>query len=1351
MHSSGEVLHKRYRIIRLLGKGGLSHVYEAVDLTFSRSCALKEFTVRESGEEEREKVREHFTREMKMLSMLSHPGLPQIIDSFSFEGKDIIALELIEGKTLEELAQERQEPFPEEQVLAWSITILDILDYLHRQNPPVIYRDLKPQNIMITSAGELRFIDFGIARLFNPVKEQDTVFMGTPGFASPEQFRRSQSDGRSDMYSLGALMHFLLTLKDPGLRPFDFEPLSLSNPTVSTHIEKVVQKALEIKPDNRFQSAEEMRKVLLGELSFDELSTKGFIIINPKEVQLLNLKPGKENAAEISVRSSRESRKIKARLTSEHPGLLIEPSSFEGEAATITVRPERRKFRRGRKTESSITLSTESSKISIPVTVHYEPTLLGKIPRGYFSILGFLFPVAMFVIFYEKIEMMINASPVDCLFFIIFYGVIMGGIAFLPTLRKKELKPAALAWNITLALLPFIFIYLHLYILPRHALSGYDEMKLRSGKNIRSICHKVLLWEPDRGALDRLCMEGDHTSLLFIIWAKSISNRRPQSYICDESDCCRSAISWITNQKVDDNSDEMWKWYWKNRNRSDTELWTEGFRAQGYSVSLKGGQESIDRLLTVLGQKRGIPLEWMIYNGCRLLEHFNRDEVNERVNRAFQSGTDDEKAGAMHYCSYLAFRLNQEAMRGDTAGFTELLRRSEGISIIDEYISGKVTDFCGYIQLDSVFAQKATLLHQAANRDIAAMLISHGHQVEAKDWQGDTPLHYAVRKENADMVKYLLDKGAAVDVRDKGGYTPLAMASSSEIVRLLIEHGANVNAKCSSGSTALFRALQDDTNYNQQENWLDNFPEALLSSLKKKKNLELIKLLLSKGANVNVNDRCNMGRTPLHITYSHEIFRRLIDLGADVNIRNTDGETPLHGAVSARNAKLLIEHGADVSARDRKGRTPLHNSPSAQIAQLLIAHGADVNARDNEGMTPLFQMSDDLIYAKRNENLRIAELLIANGADVNIKDLYGRTPLSCAQFKDYDGCSVLRPFISLLKKHGARENVFAFFDAIEKKNTGEMEKLLKEDLKLLNCRDIHNNTPLFAAAVVKNCRIVEFLLDRGAEQRTVRNRVSPLQVAVAKNDMATAELLISRSKSPANRSDYKDLLLIAITDGHCDMALLLLKSGADLKSGHSGSVTPLHLASAKGNREILEALVSRGADINGRDENGNTPLHNAAEAGIVDTAGFLIANGADINAKDKNVDTPYLKALYNNKSDMAEFLLSKGADPSVTGKRNLPLLHEAASNGYLQIAAFLLSKRASVDARDSSGWTPLHWATYKGHAAVVKLLLKHRADPNAANESGETPLLCALEKENKEIESLLRAAGAVNPSHGLKQ
>ena len=190
-----------------------------------------------------------------------------------------------------------------------------------------------------------------------------------------------------------------------------------------------------------------MKKVLLGEISFDELSTKGFIIINPKEVQFLNMKPGHEKAAEITVRSSRENQKIRARITSEHPGLLVEPSAIDEESAAISVRPEFRKFKRGEKTTASIILSTESSKITIPVTVQYEPTLLGRIPRAWYFLLGFIIPIVVLSFYIEKIHDLAKSYPIDFFFFILFYVIIIGCIAFLPHHKEKRDEAPCPGWK----------------------------------------------------------------------------------------------------------------------------------------------------------------------------------------------------------------------------------------------------------------------------------------------------------------------------------------------------------------------------------------------------------------------------------------------------------------------------------------------------------------------------------------------------------------------------------------------------------------------------------------------------------------------------------------------------------------------------------------------------------------------------------------------------------------------------------------------------------------------------------------------------------------------------------------
>lgn len=1059
-------------------------------------------------------------------------------------------------------------------------------------------------------------------------------------------------------------------------------------------MEKVVQKALEIKPEHRFQSAGEMRKVLLGEISFDELSTKGFIIINPKEVQFLNLKPGHEKAAEITVRSSRENYKIHGRVTSEHPGLLVEPSAIDEESAAISVRPEFKKFKRGEKTTASIILSTESSKITIPVTVHYEPTLLGRIPRAWYFLLGFIIPIVVLSFYIEKIVDLAKSCPVDLFFFILFYVIITGCIAFLPTIRKREMKPLALAGNILLILLPFVFVYLYCYRLPFQALRNTYTLTQRSGKNIRSICHRVLLWGLEAIALYHLAREGDHSSLPYIIWAMSITNIETNSginhdYIHGDDHDCSSAISWISNQKAGDTSKEMWEWYWRNRNKSDIELWTEGFRAQGYEVSLNEGRESIDTLLALLGQKRGLWRDWLLYNACRMLDHFKSDEVAERVNWAIKSGSDDEKAGVNLYCSYLYYRLVLLSLRRDNDRFNALIHRTERIPLMDEYISGKKLALSRTVQYPEIpLCQDRTLLHYAIHRDIADILIRRGVDVNAADLGGLTPLHCGAIEGNAEMARFLLEKGAIVDARDTSGNTPLHYARSVDIAKMLIDHGADINGKNRYGGTPLNCAILD-INIHLQELRNPAFCDAGLSSAKIK------------------------------------AIRKTID--------------------------FLLSKGADVKAGNNKGMTPLHVTESYEIAQLLIDHGADVNIRNNEEMTPLHEVASLIV----GDPLRVAQLLIANGADVNAKDAGERTPLSWALFcQHYYKAEYNSLIIELLKNKGGHENVYAFFNALEKKNTTRICELLKENPKLVNCCDPDENTPLAKAIEDNNCRMVEFLLDRGAKVKKVRGWETPLAVAVSNNSVATAKLLISREKCI---QEYGELLMISLELGYNNITSLLLQSGADVNFRNSAGQTPLHTAASRERCDAVPILISKGAKIDVPDKEGQTPLHKAADSGNLDAVKLLVSHGGDINTKDRIGRTPLYNAVTNDSCSTAGFLLAQGADLKIDFKDGKPhlytttlegdqqmtsLLHIAALNGNLQMTSLLLSKGASVDAVDSNGWTPLHHASFKGHRDIVKLLLDHRANPNASNSAGETPLLCALEENHQEAAALLRAAGA---------
>ena len=241
---------------------------------------------------------------------------------------------------------------------------------------------------------------------------------------------------------------------------------------------------------------------------------------------------------------------------------------------------------------------------------------------------------------------------------------------------------------------------------------------------------------------------------------------------------------------------------------------------------------------------------------------------------------------------------------------------------------------------------------------------------------------------------------------------------------------------------------------------------------------------------------------------------------------------------------FLLSKGADVKAGNNMGMTPLHVTESYEIAKILIDHGADVNARDLEGETPLHKAG----------SYRIAQLLIANGADVNAKDAGERTPLSWALFcQHYYGGEDDRLIIELLKDKGGHENVYAFFDALERKDTTRMCELLKENPKLVNCLGRGEYTPLTKAIEDNNCRMVEFLLDRGANVRTRRYPISSLAVAVSNNSVAVTKLLISKEKC---RHEYGELLMTSLERGYNNITSLLLQSGADVNFRNSAGETP---------------------------------------------------------------------------------------------------------------------------------------------------------------------------------------------------
>ncbi len=254
----------RYRIERQLGRGGMSTVYLACDnRNDGRKVAVKEMTDTFATPQERAEAEHDFAREADLLAALRHSAIPAIIDRFSERNKHLLVMEYITGQSLETMLLVHG-PYDEDQVRAWALALCPVLSYLHAQEPPVVFRDLKPANVMIEPDGRVRLIDFGIARLFKAQQKKDTVALGTSGYASPEHYT-GQTDARSDIYSLGATLHHLLTGRDPSKHPpFAFPPVRQLAPGISPEFAAVIDRAVQADPDKRFASIDEMQKAIEG-------------------------------------------------------------------------------------------------------------------------------------------------------------------------------------------------------------------------------------------------------------------------------------------------------------------------------------------------------------------------------------------------------------------------------------------------------------------------------------------------------------------------------------------------------------------------------------------------------------------------------------------------------------------------------------------------------------------------------------------------------------------------------------------------------------------------------------------------------------------------------------------------------------------------------------------------------------------------------------------------------------------------------------------------------------------------------------------------------------------------------
>jgi outer membrane protein assembly factor BamB/tRNA A-37 threonylcarbamoyl transferase component Bud32 len=277
----GTTLENRYLVTRVIGSGGMSWVYQARDMRFpsvARLVAVKEMLNSSKDQAIRQTAVQNFEREANLLATLNHPAIPRVYDYFTIGERSFLVMEFVTGKDLEVILTETDDFLPVPKVAHWGAELCNVIHWLHNHQPPVIFRDIKPSNIMSDEHENVRLVDFGIAKLFEP--EQKGTMIGTEGYSPPEQYR-GEAGPLSDVYALGATLHHLLSRRDPRIEPpfsWHDRPLTKINPAIPDALDQVIMKALAYETSQRFPDMKSFGAALAP---FEEQSRPGVVYIAP--------------------------------------------------------------------------------------------------------------------------------------------------------------------------------------------------------------------------------------------------------------------------------------------------------------------------------------------------------------------------------------------------------------------------------------------------------------------------------------------------------------------------------------------------------------------------------------------------------------------------------------------------------------------------------------------------------------------------------------------------------------------------------------------------------------------------------------------------------------------------------------------------------------------------------------------------------------------------------------------------------------------------------------------------------------------------------------------------------------
>ncbi|WP_353281769.1 ankyrin repeat domain-containing protein [Wolbachia endosymbiont (group B) of Horisme vitalbata] len=600
-----------------------------------------------------------------------------------------------------------------------------------------------------------------------------------------------------------------------------------------------------------------------------------------------------------------------------------------------------------------------------------------------------------------------------------------------------------------------------------------------------------------------------------------------------------------------------------------------------------------------------------------------------------------------------------------------------------------------YFKLNWIYDNNTTILYNAieANKlSIIEYLVEKGVNVNLKDKDYVSPLHFAVENGHLDIVDYFVGKGADVNSQDEDGMSPLHYAVDSDhsnIVEYLAEKRAKINLQNRSGMGPLHFAAKDG-------------------------RLNIVECLIRKGADVNLKDENDM--SPLHFAtvYGYlDVVEYLIIQGAIIEPRNKDGMSPLHSAALYGDSgivKCLVEKGADVNLQDKNGISPLHFAAKdgrLNIVECLVGKGADVNLQDKNYMSPLH-------FAVIYGHLDIVQYLIIQGVIIEPRNKDGMSPLHSAALYGDSG------IVKCLVEKGAD----------------------------VNLQDKNGISPLHFAVIYSHLDIIDYFVGKGAKVNLQdKNGISPLHFAAKNGRLNIVDYLVEKG-ADVNLQDKNGIspLHFAVIHGHLDSVEYLITQRAIIELRNKDGISPLHFAALYGYSGIVKYLVEKGADVNLQDKNGMNSLHFAVIHGHLDSVEYLITQRAIIELRNKDGISPlHFAALYGY-SGIVKYLVEKGADVNLQDKNYMSSLHFAVIYGHLGIVKYLVEKGAGVDLQDKNGISPLHFAITHGHLEIVKYLVEKGADVNLQDKNYMSPLHFAITHGQSSIVNYLTWKGAVmNP------